>query len=822
MAMALRLFWRDLRAGELTLLLAALILAVAATTTLRFFSSSLEQALHQQAGRLLGADLVLGSSRDIRPQWPTLAEQLQLRQSRTLEFSSVAQHGDSFQLSAIKAVSAGYPLRGELHIKPLAGTTLSSIPAPHTLWVEDRLLRLLNIQPGAELVLGEASFTISGVIDEDAELGGGFSAFAPRIIMNLADVPATKVVQPGSKLAYRLLLAGQPAAIDRFKQLAEPQLQADERLRDINSANRRFQQPLQQSTDYLNLATIAAVLLAGIAVALAAQRYSERHLDSIALMRCLGGSRRQLAQMYATQLGLLWLSAMIIGTLIGGLGSLLLLQLLASLLPVKELSLDFWHPLLTGLTTATLTLAGFALPGFIRLYQVSPLRVLRRELSPQLWSTRLLTLCAMLALALLLVAETGNLRLTVLVLGGMSAFALLLGSLCLWLLRTLPRRIANASLWRQTLNTLARQPQLTVTQVLALTLGLSAILLIITLRQDLFQQWQQDLPANTPNQFAVTIPAEQRQDLQQFLHQQHWTTTPFYPVVRGRLTAINGQDTQPQRDDEDKDGKKDESLKRELNLTWSKVLPPDNKLVAGQWLSGKADEVSVEAELAKRLKLKLGDSLRLQMAEGMVEARITSLREVDWDNFQPNFYFIFPEQALANYPATYLTSFYVPDSARSQLPALIQRFPTIIFIDLAATLAELQKLLAQLAQGLLLILLFVLVAGLLVLLASIAASLDSRRQEAALLRTLGAQRRQIQLRAGLELATLGLWAGLLSVALTELISLALHLQILDKTPHWHPWLWLTPLASMTLTLVIGLLSLRPVWTVSPLLTLKEN
>lgn len=817
-----RLFWRDLRAGEFTLLLMALILAVAATTTLRFFSSSLQQALSQQASSLLGADVVLSSSRPLRGQWPQLATQLQLQQTQVVEFSTVAQYNEGFQLSAIKAVAAPYPLRGTLQIDQKTFSNQISVPQQGSVWVEPRLLALLNAPLGSVITLGEAQFTIAATIAIDADMGGGFSAFSPKILMNLADVPATNAVQQGSRVNYRLLVAGDSANIKQFSSQAKEQLQDDERLRDMNNASRQLSKPLVNANNYLSLASIAAVLLAGIAVALAAQRFALRHFDSLALMRCFGTSKRQLWLLYGQQLALIWLVAMLLGSLIGGVGAWLLFQVLASLLPVKDLGFDLIAPLITGISTATLTLVGFALPAFLRLIQVSPVRVLRRELNPVSWSMLSVSILAFAALFVLLSIETGNLTLTALVLGGGLMLAIVLGGLCWWLLKLIRQRVQHTPAYlQQAIISLSREPRATISQILALALGLTAVLLVTVIRGDLFSQWQRDLPANTPNQFAVTIPVEEKAALAQALSQRQWPATDFYPVVRGRLVAINGEDTKKQRANDEQEAKSDNALNRELNLTWTAQLPPKNPIVKGQWFTGQQAEVSVEQELAARLNLKLGDTVSLQMAEGRVDAKITSLRAVDWDSFQPNFYFIFPPHVLQNYPASYLTSFYVPEGDKNQLASVIRQFPTVIFIDLAATLNEVKKLLAQVSQGILVILAFVVLAGFLVLIASLAASLDTRLQEGTLLRALGAKRQQLQARLGSELAVLGLWAGLLAVILTEIITAILSVYILESSAQLHAWLWLTPLLSALLVSMVGLFNLRRVWQVSPMLVLKE-
>lgn len=808
--MTWRLFWRELRAGEFTLLIAALILAVTATTTLSFFTHTLAQAINQQAARLLAADVVVVSSRPLRDDWPKLAQQHRLQTSQTIEFATVAQQGDNFQLSSIKAVADNYPLRGTLSTQPKMTTRT---PAQGTIWVEERLLNLLNSQVGQRITLGEAEFTIAATIAVDADMGGSFSAFSPKIIINIADVPKTNAIQQGSRVNYRFLVAGKSQAVSQFSQQAKDQLNDYERLRDIHSANKQLSKPIINANSYLSLASIASVLLAGIAVALAAQRFSQRHFDSFALMRCLGYSRQQLINVYASQLAAISGIGLVIGSSLGLAFSLLLFELLGQFLPVSDLSFDFIQPLITGLSTALLTLIGFALPAFLRLAQVSPLRVMRRELTPVSLSMLSSTGIALVALFILLSLETGNITLTAIVLVSGLVLARLLGICCWWLLTQLRTRINH-----QALANLTRQPQQTIGQILALALGFTAVLLVMVLRSDLFQQWQTDLPPNTPNHFAVTIPAEQKDSLQQQLEQRHWSHTEFYPVVRGRLVAINGEATKSQQKDEDK---QDNSLNRELNLTWTNKLPANNELVEGKWLAGQQAEVSVEKDLAERLKLKLGDTLSFQMAEGKIDVKITSLRTVDWDSFQPNFFFIFPEPVLKNYPASYLTSFYVAPTEKAKMADIIRQYPTIIFIDIAATLNEAQKLLAQLSQGILVILVFVVLAGCLVLIASLAASFDSRLHEAALLRALGAKRQQLQWRTGIELAILGLWAGLLAVLLTEIITALISVFLLEGKAHIHAWLWLTPLFSASLVLVIGLWHLRKTWQVSPMTVLKE-
>ncbi len=828
MPLALRLLWRDARHGELWLLLAALVLAVAATTSLRFFSASLELGLKREAASLIAADLVLRSTRPLRPEVVQEAQARGLRQTRLTEFPSMVQYGEQFQLASVKAVAPGYPLRGELAIRDATGERRNpGIPAVGQIWLDQRLIGLLQAGLGDEIQLGDTRLRISAILTEEPDRGGNFSAFSPRALMNEADMAAANLIQPGSRVSYRLLLAGPPAALAAFKASPAAKPQTGERLVDVAGGRPEVGTPLQKAADYLSLAAIAAVVLAGVAVALSARRFSERHFDALALFRCLGASRRRVQSLYWQQLGLIWLLALIGGGALGLLASRLLFALLQGLLPVSELEFAWARPLLTGLATATLTLLGFALPAFISLFRVSPLRVLRRELAPASLSTVSITLLALAALFLLLTLETGRWQLTaIVVLGG----SLLTGLLALglwWLLhKSRPRvmRSAQRRPWQLGLRELWRSPAATITQLLGFALGITAMLLVTSLRGELLAAWQSKLPEKAPNQFALGIPSEEMPAFQAALQAEGLRHAGLYPVVRGRLTAINGQPVR--RAVSKEDGEQEESLNRELNLTFAESLPAGNTLLAGAWWPQAVQApwpVSLESKLAERLQLKLGDTLRFTLAEGEVEARVSSLREVDWDSFQPNFYMVFPPQALREFPASYLTSFHVEAAQRPALNRLVQAFPTVVLIDVAAVMQQVRGLLDQVSLAVEFVLVFVLAAGVLVLLACVAATLDGRRREASLLRALGASRAQLRTRLGIEMLALGFIAGLIAVVLTEIIAATLYLRVLELPPTLHPELWLiTPLAGAALTGMAGLLGARRVWTASPLTVLRES
>jgi putative ABC transport system permease protein len=815
-------FRRDLRTGELTLLLLALVLAVAATTSLRFFSSGVEKRLQQEAARLLAADLVVRGSRPVPDAFAAQALSMGLDVTGTLEFSSVLIHGDEFQLASVKAVGTGYPLRGELRLRE--GTKergVTRIPAAGEIWLDSRLLTLLKLGIGDTLQLGDATLRVGAVLAYEPGQGG-FSGFSPRALMSLDDVPDTGVVQPGSRLRYQLMLRGSEAGIAAYRERITPQLGVGMKLLDIREGRPEVGTPLARSQSYFSLATIAAVVLAGLAIVVSSRRFAERHFDLQALLRCLGASRRDALNRLLGEMFWLWLVAIVLGAVLGILAAQLLTLLLSGLLPGGEPLFTLGRPLLTGILTATLTLLGFALPALIALGGITPLRVLRRDLPTLSWSRWAAMSCALVALLILLTVETGQAKLAFIVIVGGGTAALLAWLGLAWLLQRLRRAVALPAL-----ASVLRDPRESSTQILGLALGLTALLLVASLRTELLSAWQGKIPADAPNQFALNITPDERAAFATFLREKGVVAMADpYAVVRGRLTAINGKPVQSAVSKESDDGR-DESLNRELNLTWRSALPDGNQLLDGEWQAqatpGSPAPVSVEQKLADRLGLRLGDRLRFTMAEGDLEAEVTSLRSVEWDSFQPNFYFIFPPGVLDAFPASYLTSFHVPATERRMLTELVQTFPTVILIDVATMMGEVRRLLDQVARAVEAVLLFVLAGGLLVIASHVLASLDARRYEAALLRVTGISRRDLQLRLAGEFVFIGALAGLVAALLNELLAAVIYARVLDLAPVLHPALWWqAPLAGAVLVLAAGLPGARQAWRASPLLVLRRG
>lgn len=826
LALALRLLRRDWRAGELQALLFALAIAAATTTAITAFSERLQLAFADQTGELLGADLVVESSRPIPDAWLAQADARGLRRAGAVEFASMAVADSGLQLVAVKAVGDDYPLRGAVRIaaEPYgAETAATHMPKPGTLWIESRLFSILNLKLGDRLRIGEADFRVANVLGFEPSRGGDIINLSPRVLMHLDDLPRTQVIQPGSRVSYRALFAGDTDTVAAFRHWLEPRLGEQDRLIDARTGRPAIGNALDKAERYLGLASLVAIGLAGVAVAMAARRYSLRHYDTSAMLRCLGAVQRDIVSIYLWQMLLLGLAGSAVGAALGWLAQLGLIELLAGLLPLMPPPAGPW-PLLLGLATGLMTLAGFALPPVLRLRAVPPLRVLRRDLAPLPARAWLVYGLALSVLFVLMWRYTGDLPMTLAIAGGAAACVLLLLGLAWLLLRTARRlRQGTGSTWRFGINSLWRRGASSAGQIAAFGLVILAMSLTALLRTDLLASWQTQLPDNAPNQFAINILPESRAAFAEFLAQEGIHSAPVYPMVRGRLIAINGT---PVRQAVTKEAQDNNALHRDLNLTWSATLPEDNRLVAGAWFTETTAQgipVSVEAKLAERLGLKLGDALEFLIAGQTLDAHITSLRSVEWDSFRPNFYMIFPPGALDAFPGSAMTSFYLAPGQQAVLQRLVAQFPAVTVLDVGALLGEVRRIFEQVTLAVEYILVFVLLASLAVLFAVLAASHDERIQEGALLRALGASHRQVRSGHLAEFALLGLLAGLLAAAGTELIAWLLYTRVfqLDYAWHWPVWL-AAPLCGTAGIALAGLWGTRTVLSRPPAVLLREG
>ncbi|MBM5457888.1 ABC transporter permease [Pseudomonas sp. P66] len=826
-ALALRQLLRDARAGELRVLFFALLVAVAASTAIGYFGARLNGAMLLRATEFLGADLVLQGSSPARAEQIASGESAGLSHAQVVEFSSVIATDNGIQLSSVKAADNAYPLRGELRsaAEPYASETSGGGPAPGEAWVEPRLLAALNLKIGDTIDVGMKTLRMSRVLTFEPDRAGNFYSLTPRVLINLADLDATGVVQPGSRVTYRDLWRGEPEALASYRSSVSKALAPNQRLQDARDGNRQIGGALGKAERYLNMASLVAVLLAGVAVALSASRFATRRFDASALLRCLGLSRGQALSLFCLQLAILGSLAALGGALLGWLAQLGLFKLLQGLMPA-QIPPGGLAPALAGVATGLVALAGFALPPLAALGRVPPLRVLRRDLLPVPPSSWLVYGAALLALGLIMWRLSLDLLLTFALLGGGLVAAVLLGGLLLLGLRSLRRLLAGAPLaWRLGLGQLLRHPLAAAGQSLAFGLILLAMALIALLRAELLDTWQNQLPKDAPNYFALNILPDDKDTFAQHLHEFTTQAAPLFPVIPGRLTEINGQAVQQIVS---KESTGDRAVQRDLSLTWAAELPQGNALSEGQWwqASPGADSdlpgVSVEAELAQSLKLKMGDKLTFNIGGQQRQAVVSSLRTVNWDSFQPNFYMIFQPGTLQDLPTTYLTSFFLAPGHDQQVVALSRAFPAVTILQVDALLEQLRSILAQVTLAVEYVLLFVLAAGLAVLFAGLQATLDERIRQGALLRALGAGRSLLIKARRIEFGLLGAASGLLAAIGCELITLLLYRYAFDLSWSPHPWLLLLPLIGALLIGGAGVYGTRRALNASPLTVLREG
>ena len=842
-----RNLWRDLRAGDLRLLMLSVALAVAALTAVGFLADRMQSGLWRDARQLLGGDAVVVSDQNTPPAFVQKAKQLGLQTNTNVTFPtmarSAAEQGAASRLVALKAVESGYPLRGQLQIVPapdasaasvvasaVAATTSappksSAIPPVGEVWVDPTLLDNLNLQVGQMLGLGERYFRISATIVREPDRGAGFMTFAPRVMMNVADLAATGLVQPASRVTWRMAVAGDAAATERFLQWARPEAELPQvrgvQIESLESGRPEMRQTLDRASQFLNLVALLAALLCAVAVALAARSFAERHLDSCALLRVLGQSQRTLTLSYGVEFLGAGVLASALGVAVGyavhGGFVLLLAGLVDAQLPSATLK-PAWMGMAMGLTLLT----AFGLPPVLQLAQVPPLRVIRRDLGSLQVRSGVVLAMGLLGFAVTLVMVSRNLTLGLITVGGF-ALALLvfagLAAVALWLLRRTVPGEKTPSWLRLATRQVAARPVFAVVQVSALSVGLLALALLVLLRTDLIASWRQATPASAPDRFVINVQPEQAADFLNNLKQAGVQSPDWFPMIRGRLVAINGREVGPADFEVDRAKR---LIDREINLSHSAILPAHNPLTAGQWVAEEAEGVSVEQGIADTLGLKLGDQLRFDIAGQAREARITSLRKVDWTSMRANFFMMFPVSQMPDFPMTYMAAFRSPPGGAGFDNALVNQFPNITSVDMRSTLAQVQRVMDQVIRAVEYLFAFTLAAGLMVLLAAVGASRQAREREYAIMRALGAGRGLLAQVQRAELLGLGWLAGFMASSMALVVGWALARYAFDFA--WQPPLW-APLAGGVLGAVLawtaGSLSLSGVLRQPVMQTLRQ-
>ncbi len=812
--LAWRLLKRDWYVGELKILVLALIIAVASITSIGIFTQRIDLAMHDQTGRFLGADLMLNSPRPVDKQILDKADSLQLQISKSLLFSTVVVANNEYQLAQVKAVDDHYPLLGKIeYTRQLYGDTIESANGPPAgkAWLTQRLLKRLQLKAGEPFELGDSELLVGGILKHDPGQAGSFMPIAPRMLMHYSDVGRTGIIQPGSRITYQYLFSGKLADRERFARWLKSRLNPTDRLIGGKQGSPALNTALDRAEQYLALASMLSVMLAGIAIAMAANRYGQRHFDQTALLRCMGATQSRLVKLYSLQLVMVGTVASVLGCLLGYAAQQGLVLVMVELLP-DNLPHPGYAPFITGFLSGLLTLSGFSLPAILRLKSVPPLRVLRRDSMPLPISAVFVYGLALLSITGLMWWQSGNLSLTLIVLLGTLACVLILtvlSTIMIALSRYLLGYLQGP--WRTGLMQVIRYRRANQLQILALGLALMILLTVLLLRIDLLDRWQSQLPAHAPNHFVINIQANEVKPLADYFQGQGITTEGLYPMVRARISAINDV---PVLEAVPAGARIDEALKRELNISWASSLQKNNKLLDGQWWT-QADSgkylISVEWGLADRLNLKLGDTLSFQSADKQFKARIRSFRKVQWDSFQPNFYIIFPPATINEYPHSYISSFYLSSEMKDIINELIREFPGLTVIEIDAIMQQVKVILDQVTLAVEYVMLFVLIAGLVVLLASLQSSMDERIHTAIIMRTLGAKRAFLRKGQLAEFTLLGLFSGLLAIAGTEIITYGLYSRVFKLGFELHMPFWiLGPATGIVLILLTGWLYTRRV------------
>lgn len=829
--LALRMLSRDWRAGELTVLVLALALAVASMGTVGFFADRVKGALTRQANLLLGADALVSGDRPLPDAFAAEAQLRGLATTPAVRFNSMIQKAGSGQdsvLANVKAVGSGYPLRGAITLvdaQQPAGIRTTGIPGRGEAWPELRLAQRLGLAAGDRIAVGEATLIVTRIVLKEPEVATGILSSAPRLLMHHDDLPSTNLLQPGNRATFRLLVAdlSDRGRLDPWIAWAQRELKPGQRLENVRDVQPEVRQTLERAEKFLGLAALVAVILAAVAVALAASRYLRRHLDTAAMLRCLGASERRTLGLFVVQFLVLGTLASVVGVLLALAGQQLLSEVLSSIANA-ELPLPGLLPVFTALATGILLLLGFALPPLIALASVPPLRVLRRDL-PRPRPGALVAYGLGAGVIAFLIgwqaqdAKTGGIM--VAGIGGLLLVAALAAWLLIAALKKLPQRGVT---WRFGLANLRRRPLGSSLQIGALALGVMALLLLTVVRGDLMRNWRASLPPDAPNHFVVNVLPDQLDGVKEALRTVAGRDIELYPMIRGRLVAVNGVTLDTARYTE---ARARRLAEREFNLSYATTLPDTNRVTAGKFWAANAGPdagLSMEDGIAESLKLGLGDVLTWDIAGSQVTARITSLRKVDWDSFRPNFFTLFPPGALEGMPTSYLGAVRVPESAQGSawVAALVSQFPNVLAIDVGEVIRQVQGIMDQVALAVEFVFLFTLIGGLLVLQAAIAATQDERQFDAAVLRTLGASQAQLTSAQIAEFLVLGALAGLLASAGATATGWVLADRVFRIPFTLNPLVWVYGIVGATVAVAAaGWLGTRATVRQPPLAVIRE-
>ena len=823
-SLAWRLFRHETKRGELTIILLAIILSVASVLSLSLFSERLKSALTEKSAEFIAADRVLNSNIPVDLTWIEKAQEMGLNTAHQTYARSMVFANEQMDLVDLRAAGEGYPLKGTVKVAdaPFAqGQAIHTLPTSGEAWVESQLFQTLSIELGANIEVGDRVFRITKVLTEVPD--AGFSVFGgdPKILISKADLAATNVEGPGSRISYSYFFSGDSGDLDDYYQWLEPQL--DREIHNWNSIEddeSGIGRAVGKAGQYFLLASLLAIVLAAVSIAVAAQRYSMRHYDPVAIMKTLGAPKKMVQQIYLLQILFITALGITIGVILG----FIIQQLVVAAIAEKvDVSMDVWHwrPLFIAVFTGTVCAVLFSLYPLLKLFSVSPLRVLRRDLGATLSSRLIQFVASGGAVFLLMWAYSQNLKISaILFVSGIvlvvSLFAVTHG--LIWVGRKLGQGKMGA--WQLAWARIHRRSMDNSVQLISFAVTIMLLLIVLVMRNDMVQQWQNQLPQGTPNYFLVNISQAQQPDLQQHFADNQVDVKKFHPVVRGRFVAVNDEKVRTAISKEDPDAQQNsrDGLGREANLTWSSTLQKGSEVVAGKWfgVSNNKDtaaqrpyEVSIEKGIAQRMQLSLGDKLTFNIGSEIVDVNVTSIRDVNWQSMQPNFFFVIEPRALQSYIPTYISSFNLPTARKAEITQLMQPFASVTLIDVDARIQQLRNIVSQVSMAVEFILILVLAAGALVLIAQVQASMDERQQELAILRTLGAKGSLIRASVVFEFVIIGLVAGAMAAAANELSLYMLQTQIFQMPARLHLEYWIiAPLAG---ALVVGVLGALGCW-----------
>lgn len=800
---------REWRSGELTLLFIALIIAVACVSAMNNFTGTVRNQLEQGATNILGADAVLNSSTPINPAWLQKADSLGITHTTTLSFQSMVVYQNQLQLAQIKAISTPYPLHGALKIantlNDAASNSLFNAPESGTVWLNPRLFPLLSLDIGKTITIGVSSFKVAGVIREEPGQTGDWFSLSPRILMNNSDVAKTKTLQLGSVLTYNVLLNGSKDQLNRLHEFLNNKLSSRQQWRDSQNNILTVTNAMNRSLSYLNFSTLMSLVLAAVAISMASLRYCQRHLKQVALLRCFGASQALIVQLYLGGIALLGFVACLFGSLIGYALQPLLIKWLGGLLPQSEYHVTL-GPFFLSMLTGMLLLFCFSTGHIWQLRRVSAISLFRQQ--QLLWkkSTYFTYGLALLLMAVMAYYYTYSFKITFAVLAGCLSFiGIALAGLWLVFGSLIKTRVRIPLNWRFGFNNIARNLEDSALQVIGIGLALTCILSLILLKNHMLTDWQQQLSPQTPNYFVFNVEPEQKPLLNSLLVSKRVEMGLFYPIVRGRISAINSEPVNKLFGEEVKNIN---ALQRELNLSWTADLPTDNQISSGSWSVSDPNQpwVSVEEGLANQLRLKLGDTLLFNIGDKELRVQVSSIRQIDWTSFQPNFFMLVKPGLLDELPHTMLASFYLPQEKQNVLVAITKQFPNVSLIDIAQTISKIQAIMASAGNALTLITSFSLLVGLVIVTLAILSLSSTKQQETQVLKILGMRRNTLLWVRSSEAFMIGLYSGFLAIVTSVIINLFIVASILDSY-YSIPWALfiLVPLCTAVLVVLINLI-----------------